>query len=178
MNSKPVLVVICVFVMGAMFGGCTASSELGDDHQDKSASMRPDTSAVVPPVVKPSAPAQTSRQGFTTKEDTIEVESARHNHKSEHTPVTVQPARKPGTHTGFTVQVGAFKDEANALRVKDNLTRRYHKRVTEQFDGATKLYRVTVGEFATEKDASRFAAVVRKKYPREFGHAWVVRISE
>jgi cell division protein FtsN len=179
MNSTSVILFACAFLLSCCLGACTASSELGEDHPEAPAAAQPDTTAVVPPVVKPSAPAQTNRQGFTTKEDTIEVESAQRSRRSDHTPITVQPRVAPAPRAPYAVQIGAFKDAQNASRAVERLAQRYaHATAAKQYDEALKLYRVTVGEFMTEKEALRFAAGLKKKYPREYSHAWVVRISQ
>lgn len=178
MNSHTLLRNACAFIVSALLAGCTASGELGSDETDgqTAAAARPDTTMQAP-AHRPQTPAQTTRQGFTTKEDTIEVESAKHDHRPEPSALALQP-RTPRAQTVFAVQIGAFREEANAARAKARLARRTKRPAAQHFDEALKLYRVTIGEFATQGEARRFAASIRKKYPREYKTAWVVRITE
>jgi cell division protein FtsN len=175
MKSQPVMLYVCALIVSALLGGCTASSELGDEDQKQSA-VRQDTTTVVPPAVMPAVSGQTNRQGFTTKEDTIEVESAQKNRRPEHTQVIVQ--RRAPAATSFGVQIGAFKAETNALRAKAVLGKRYNAPASLVFDDALKLYRVFIGKFATQREALKFAAKMKEQFPKEYEHAWVVRRTE
>lgn len=177
MNSNPVMLHACALLLIALLGGCAASGDLSEESQEGSAAaVQPETTAVVPAPAKPSAPAQTNRQGFTTKEDTIEVESAQRSHPSDHLPAMVQPHAAAAMHGEFAVQIGAFRNEANARRTKELFERRFTRTAaTMLFDEAAGLYRVSAGDFTTQKEAMRFAASLRKKYPREYKQAWVVR---
>lgn len=175
MTRSSILTLFFAFGFMCVLAGCTASSEL----EEENGSQQQTPAAVTPPpVVKPvqAQPAQTPKQGFTTKEDTIEVESAQRNHRPEHKPVV--PVKQSPAVTAFRVQIGAFKEEANAQRATGLLAKRYHKQAAFYFDDASKLFRVTIGNFATEKEAKKFAAAMKKKYPREYKNTWVVRRAE
>ena len=171
MNAKPVILYLCMVILAAVLGGCTSSSELEEENESLPAA---DSVAAPPVVVKVPAPVQTNKQGFTTKEDTIEVESAQRNHRPEHTPVVVQ--RQPASaNASFAVQIGAFRNEANARHAKAVLEKRFRVPAQIVFDEAAKLYKVSAGSFATEKQAMRLAATMKKKYPRDYTRAWVIR---
>jgi cell division septation protein DedD len=176
MKPSSILTLLLALACGVFAAGCTASSELAEENDTRTSSAQ-DSAAIVPPVVKPSVPVQTNKQGFTTKEDTIEVESAQRNHRPEHTPVIVQK-RTPAAQGVFCVQIGAFKEEANAQHAKEVFEKRYRKPAVKVFDETLKLYRVAGGTFQTHKEAARFAAAMKKKYPREYRKAWVIRKPE
>ncbi|MBI3405961.1 MAG: septal ring lytic transglycosylase RlpA family protein [Acidobacteria bacterium] len=69
----------------------------------------------------------------------------------------------PAQATGqFTVQVGAFLDRANAVRVRQQLERRYQPVFVMEYDSPKGMfYRVRVGRVATEKAADRLAERLR-----------------
>ncbi|HLP15167.1 MAG TPA: SPOR domain-containing protein [Bacteroidota bacterium] len=190
MKSQSVILCLCALFAAACIGSCTASSELGEEDSagqsvsQEQQSVQPDSTAATPQQTIPAVsatPAQTNKQGFTTQDDTIEVESAKRNHRSEHKPVTVQVRATPSTAAAYTVQIGAFKAEANAVRACDAFSRRYKRSAitaSSVFDASLKLYRVTAGGFATQQEAERFVASLKKKFPREYKRAWVVRKTE
>jgi rare lipoprotein A len=70
----------------------------------------------------------------------------------------VRPAREK-EETGYTVQVGAFIQEENALKLREQLQRRYQPvyiRIAETSE--RRYYRVRVGRLPTEEQADRLAA--------------------
>lgn len=176
MKPSSILALAFVVALGIVAAGCTASSQL--DEGTEAQQVPGNTSAAVSPApVKTTVPVQANKQGFTTKEDTIEVESAQRNHRPDHTPVVVQ-RRASAAKTNFGVQIGAFKEEVNAQRAAGTLAKRYKKAAAFYFDGTLKLYRVTIGNFTTEQEAKQFAAAMKKKYPREYKKVWVIRRAE
>jgi rare lipoprotein A len=61
----------------------------------------------------------------------------------------------------FTVQVGAFKDQANAQQLQRRLARDYqHVHVSAHFNGAETFYRVRVGRATTLQAADRYEAIM------------------
>ncbi|MEN8210648.1 MAG: septal ring lytic transglycosylase RlpA family protein [Thermodesulfobacteriota bacterium] len=64
----------------------------------------------------------------------------------------------------FTVQVGAFKDKANALQYKSKLSKKYQNAHIVTFtDHRGVFYRVRIGKFTNLKDASRFSEKIIAK---------------
>lgn len=64
----------------------------------------------------------------------------------------------------FTVQVGAFRDPANAQRLRDRLSLSYSPIFIQQYDGPDgTFYRVRVGRVSGEDAANEFAAQLRAK---------------
>jgi rare lipoprotein A len=64
----------------------------------------------------------------------------------------------------FTVQVGAFRDPANAQRLRDRLSLSYSPIFIQQYDGPEgTFYRVRVGKVSGEDAANEFAAQLRAK---------------
>ncbi len=175
MKRSSILLLIFALGLSYMLQGCTASSELEEETADQEMPAA-EAPAPTPAPVKQAQPAQTHKQGFTTKEDTIEVESAQRNHRPGYPPAVT--ARRTAGAPTYRVQVGAFKVEANAQRAAGRLAKRYRKPSACYFDEAVKLFKVTVGTFSTEKDALTFARAMKKKYPKEYKGVWVVRSAE
>lgn len=86
---------------------------------------------------------------------------------------TGSPAPSPGI---FAVQVGAFRDQANAQRLKDQIPSSFGPvtiQTLERDDGV--FYRVRVGSVSTEEEAERLAAKLRAaNYASE---TFIVRIN-
>jgi rare lipoprotein A len=64
----------------------------------------------------------------------------------------------------FTVQVGAFRDRANAERLRDRLSASYSPIVIQQYDSPDgAFYRVRVGKISGEEAAQQYADQLRTK---------------
>lgn len=76
----------------------------------------------------------------------------------------------------FTVQVGAFRDQANAARLRDRLNASYSPIFIQQYDSPEGLYyRVRVGKVSGEDAARRFGEQLRS---HEGFTPFVVRLDE
>jgi rare lipoprotein A len=76
----------------------------------------------------------------------------------------------------FTVQVGAFRDPANANRLRDRLNASYSPIFIQQFDSPDGLYyRVRVGKVSGEEAARQFGEQLRA---REGFTTFIVRLDE
>jgi rare lipoprotein A len=64
----------------------------------------------------------------------------------------------------FTVQVGAFREKANAERLRDRLSVTYSPIFVQQYDSAEgTLYRLRVGKISGEEAAHDFGEQLREK---------------
>jgi rare lipoprotein A len=92
-------------------------------------------------------------------------------------PVRLEVLGNVDPTTGFfTVQVGAFKDPANAQRLRDRLTVTYSPIYIQQYDSPDGLfYRVRVGKIGGEEATYGFAEQLREK---EGFTPFVVRLDE
>jgi len=76
----------------------------------------------------------------------------------------------------FTVQVGAFRERANADRLRDRLSAFYSPIFIQQYDSADGvLYRVRVGKISGEDAARQFSERLRE---RESFTPFVIRLDE
>jgi len=69
--------------------------------------------------------------------------------------------------TGFSVQIGSYKELANLLRIADDLRTSLKKEVRVQVAtiNGEKIYRLMVGEFSSRRDAEAFRTRVAQLYP-------------
>jgi cell division septation protein DedD len=70
------------------------------------------------------------------------------------------PPEAAGT---FTIQVGAFKDQASAQKIMDQLQAKGFAAYVVTPEGAEGLYNVRVGRYATRADADRVMTQLREK---------------
>jgi rare lipoprotein A len=76
----------------------------------------------------------------------------------------------------FTVQVGAFRERANAERLRERLSTSYSPIFIQQYDaGESSFYRVRVGKISGEEAAQQYADQLRSK---ESFTPFVVRLDE
>ncbi len=76
----------------------------------------------------------------------------------------------------FTVQVGAFRDRANAERLRDRLSASYSPILIQQYDFPDGVYyRVRVGKVSGEEEARQFGEQLRA---REGFTPFVIRLDE
>jgi rare lipoprotein A len=76
----------------------------------------------------------------------------------------------------FTVQVGAFRERANAERLRERLSASYSPIFIQQYDaGDSSFYRVRVGKISGEEAAQQYADQLRSK---EGFTPFVIRVDE
>lgn len=76
--------------------------------------------------------------------------------------------------SGFSVQVGSYKELANLLRMADELKKLYSKEVRVQVQAANneKVYKLMAGNFTQRKDAENLKEKLAKSYPGCFIVEW------
>ena len=92
-------------------------------------------------------------------------------------PVRLEVLGNIDVRTGFfTVQVGAFRERANAERLRERLTASYSPIFIQQIEaGPNSFYRVRVGKISGEEAAQQYADQLRSK---EGFTPFVVRLDE
>lgn len=83
---------------------------------------------------------------------------------------TKQPADAGATGTMmWSVQLGAFKSEAGALQLIEEVKKKFNQPVYKRYDAVTGYYKVTLGSYQLREDASRFKLDVQSRgYPDAF----------
>jgi cell division septation protein DedD len=109
---------------------------------------------------------------FQSKQDTVKASLTR---KSKQTVRAVVRPENPA----YTVQIGAFGNAQNALRMQKAAKERLGNQVIlNNFGTADKLYRVSVGKFETRKEASSLRKMIVEKYPKDYSSCWVNYIAK
>lgn len=118
-----------------------------------------------PPPVEEPAPEPTT---FRTQTDTLHsaaVVDAAH------------PVDRRNPEIRFMVQVGAFRDAANASRVQEATRERFRMPVVNDYNLLKGVYQIRIGFFETREAAAAFRDRIVREYPREYGDSWVVPLT-
>jgi cell division septation protein DedD len=173
-----------MFGLGALFMawmGCT-SAETGASNRSGDPQPEPTPMPVIQPArvdstiraVEPSKPPvkkPKSAPRLRTSQDTLKVASAR---KSR---VVTAPLVKP-PNASYTVQVGAFRQAQNALRLHNALKKKVAPLpVYNKFHGSDKLYRVSVGSIKERKEASALRRKLMASDSTFYKECWVTYLS-
>ena len=83
------------------------------------------------------------------------------------------PLPKSLAPMGHTIQVGAFTERENALRLRASLSRKYREAKIKVFDqGSQRFYRVRVGQYSRLNEAEAAAERLQEKdFPNAFAVA-------
>ena len=69
----------------------------------------------------------------------------------------------------WSVQLGAFKNDAGALQLVDEIKQKFNQPVYKNYDPVSGYYKVTLGSFQSREDATRFRLDVQSRgYPDAF----------
>jgi len=115
-----------------------------------------------------------SRSGarFQSKQDTVKASLTKKSKQS------VRAVVRP-ENPEYTIQIGAFGNAQNALRMQKAAKGRLGNQVVlNNFGTADKLYRVSVGKFDTRKEASSFRKELLEKFPKDYSSCWVNYIAK
>lgn len=116
----------------------------------------------VPPVEKP-VPVRTE-----TPDEPVPTPPARQ--ETQETPPSAPPVSAPRAGSMmWSVQLGAFKSEAGALQLIEEVKQKFNQPVYKRYDPATGYYKVTLGSFPTREAAAQYKAEVQSRgYPDSF----------
>jgi cell division septation protein DedD len=113
--------------------------------------------------------ARSPKTEFETQTDTIAAQQ-----QEEQAPRGTSP--RP-TGARYAVQIGSFRMQGNASRAVAQARQRFQQPVVNDYNSPRQRYQVRVGFFLTREDAEAFRTRIVNEYPREYGDAWVVRIT-
>ncbi len=120
------------------------------------------------PPTPPPAQVTPKKTEFETRTDT--VDAAKSGERSQPAAVQHEPQIR------FMVQIGAFKDPANASRVQTAARERFHLPVINDFHMKRGLYQIRLGFFERRADATAFRARMISDYPKEYTDSWIVQL--
>jgi cell division septation protein DedD len=179
---RSLLITTALIILPGSFISCSSSEETETPEQTgqpaltETSQPTPQGEAVTATVVAPPPSSQqtstTTTPSLTTKQDTVIGATEK---KSPQT--SIERKKNAASTTFYTVQIGAFRDPSNALRIQKTAKQRYSDQETyNKFDSRTRLYRVTIGNFPINKDAGAFAKTIARQYPQDFGAGIVVQM--
>ncbi len=113
--------------------------------------------------------ARTSESEFETQTDTV---AAQQQQEPPAHGTLQQPAG-----TRYTVQIGSFQRQRNASVAQAMARQRFELPVVNDYNTARRRYQIRVGFFLTREEAAAFRSRIVNEYPREYGDAWIVRIT-
>jgi len=105
----------------------------------------------------------------------VQIEALGYARKKRQAGKLVRVYEKPASYElgDFTIQVGAFTDRDNALRLRASLSRKYSKATVQVFDqGSQRFYRVRVGQYSHLNEAEAAEERLQKDgFPNAFAVA-------
>jgi cell division septation protein DedD len=120
-----------------------------------------------PEPVVPSPPPKEAPVSFRTSTDTI----ATSPHGGEET-----GDLQTGERIRFMIQIGAFRDPANASAVQLRARERYRVPVLNDYHTGLKLYQVRIGFFEDYASADKFRLQLVQEHPADYRDAWIVQL--
>lgn len=183
MNRQLFFFHLCTAVF--FLGACSSSEESGLSKQDPITPQQTNEQvqpanpqqnlepAVQDPPVTPRARSGGSR--LTSRRDTVTASVTR----SSKMPARSTRALVRPIDPAYTVQVGAFAKAANALSCQKLAKERFPGTfVYNSFDSGLRLYRVSLGKFASREGASALRREIMNHHPNEYSQAWVNYIAK
>jgi cell division septation protein DedD len=107
---------------------------------------------------------------FKSRQDTVRASVVTRSKSSSHPLIKIIRPE----HPVFTVQVGAFGQVSNALRVQKKAKEHFaYQPVFNIFVKHAKLYRVSIGRYENRKDAIGLCDSLKQNYPDEYKLCWI-----
>lgn len=89
---------------------------------------------------------------------------------------TIDTFEKQNKVPNFSIQIGAFEKEENALQFAYNTKNLLKEDIYNIYDKAKGMYRVMIGSFRTKEAATEFRDQFVKKFP-DYNSAWVIDVT-
>jgi cell division septation protein DedD len=77
----------------------------------------------------------------------------------------------------FSVQIGAFKEPANASAAQTRARERYPFPVLNEFQEHAGLYRIRIGSFATREEAQAHLQRMKTDFPADYKHSFILQLT-
>lgn len=151
---------IAFLTCSLFLGGCAATDGTRND------TSAPEAAAPAPTPL-PSAVQQPPEE-FVARVDTIEAAGMA---GSAATDTTVD-----GGAMLFSIQIGAFKEPANASAAQALARSRYTLPVLNEFQERPGLYRIRIGTFATREEATAHLVRMRTAFPADYRDSFILQL--
>ncbi len=150
---------IIVLTCSLFLGGCAAT--------DGTRQATPAPSAV--PALTPAQPPAQQTGEFVANTDTVKAAGANE-------PVIADSTLAEG-EVRFAVQIGAFKDPANASAAQARARERYPYPVLNDFLEGPGLYRIRIGSFGTREEAQAHLARMKASFPADYRDSFILQLT-
>ena len=145
--------------------GCSSSEEAGKDTSGQKTTETPSVEAR--PVSVPAGDAQKTMEPPPPMKEMPPPRQETPSTKDDQQ-TTEQKPQRPGIMM-WSVQIGAFKQEAGAMQLFDDVKSKFNQPVYKDYDPVSGFYKITVGSFQTREQAGALKAEVQAKgYPDAF----------
>lgn len=150
-----------VALLTALLAGC-GTPEYATDQRVPPPTIPPPY--VVPDTVRPEPPLS-----FRIQSDTVATAG---------TPgAAPQGSTAESPDIRYMVQIGSFRNAANAAAIQARARERYGVPVVNDYNTITGLYQIRIGFFETREAALALRNRLAREFPEEYGDAWVVRLA-
>jgi cell division septation protein DedD len=181
MNSFTAILTAGALAAALTMVGCSSSEEAAKSSEVPSGPSMTRTDTNVPTVPETPTPPESKKTELPTTEKNVPPEQVKtqttppvtqEQVPETQTPQTTQTPQKTGMMM-WSVQIGAFKQEAGAVKTLNEAKVKFNQPVYKDYDAVTMFYKVTVGSFQTREQASQFKEEVRSK---GYAEAFVVEV--
>lgn len=150
---------IVVLACSLFLGGCATTDGTRTDATVPEAT---------PPSTPPPQPPAQQPEEFVARVDTIEAAGLA---VTAGTDTTVA-----GGEILFSIQIGAYKEPANASAAQSHARERYTLPVLNEFQERQGLYRIRIGNFATREEAAAHLVRMRTAFPTDYRDSFILQL--
>ncbi|MFA6234516.1 MAG: SPOR domain-containing protein [Bacteroidota bacterium] len=185
MSIAPLMKVVSASLLAVLFVACSSSDELNTADQQKkdenSTFQRTDKEEpIIPETDEPVKLEVIEDEDVPADEKPVPMKNENRENipapssKQESVPDNQAPSAAPSSapHVGsmmWSVQLGAFKSEAGAFQLIEELKQKFNQPVYKRYDPVTGYYKVTLGSYQTREKAGEFKLEVQSRgYPDAF----------
>lgn len=151
---------IVVLACSLFLGGCAAT-----DGTRNEASV-PGAATVSTPAPQPTA--QQQPEEFVARVDTIEAAGT--------AGAVVADTTLADGAVLFSIQIGAYKEPANASAAQSQARERYTLPVLNEFQPSPGLYRIRIGNFSTREEATAHLVRMRVAFPADYKDSFILQL--
>lgn len=107
---------------------------------------------------------------FKSKQDTVRASVVKKSRTSSKVKIKIERPE----HPIYTVQIGAFRQASNALRMQKKAKQRFmHQPVFNRYIKSARVYRVSIGRYKDRNNAFALADTMKQNYTKEYGRCWI-----
>jgi cell division septation protein DedD len=173
MKRFAIIPIFLCFLAAGYLAGCGASEDASKTETAKPDAPfgKTDKDVDVTPATDQPATDKPADRPAKSEEDVPSVEKNVPPEPQQQPVVKEPPAQQQqpvgaSTKTGlmmWSVQIGAFKNDAGALQLVNEVKTKFNQPVYKDFDPASGFYKVNIGSFQTREQATQFKAEVQSK---------------